>query len=163
MDITELKRELAGKAQAVCEKLPPNGRAIRGEWEVGSTSGEPGKSLKVCLTGPKAGLWSDFAGSEGGDLIDLWCEFGNLKLVEALDEIRTWLGVERPQWEGRQERSWHRPQKPNCRAPEARVLDYLTEDRNIPANSPPSSGTLGLGCGYRERNTKLPKAQITAN
>jgi twinkle protein len=30
------------------------------------------ESLKVHLTGDKAGIWQDFATGEGGDLLDLW-------------------------------------------------------------------------------------------
>ena len=69
-DIREISTILAARAEAVCQWLLPQGRRNGVEWEAGNTAGEPGKSLKVNLGG-KAGLWSDFASGEAGDLIDL--------------------------------------------------------------------------------------------
>jgi twinkle protein len=40
------------------------------EWRAGSLAGEPGQSLAVHLTGAKAGVWADFNGGDGGDLLD---------------------------------------------------------------------------------------------
>ncbi len=131
-DILEIKRELASQAQRVCEMLLPNGKLIRGEWEVGSVDGESGKSLKVCAKGNKAGVWSDFASGEGGDLIDLWKSVRNQTTVQALDDIRDYLGMERPTFT-RTPKQFKRPKKPACVVPRAQVRDYLGEDRNIPA------------------------------
>jgi len=131
-DITELKRMLADRAQAVAEYLLPAGKFLAGEWTVGSANGEPGKSLKVCVKGPKSGIWSDFAEGTGGDLIDLWRATKGQTLVEALTAIRGWLGVEKPQYHTAPTRHWTRPKKPQCQRPQARVMDYLREDRNLP-------------------------------
>lgn len=132
-DITEIKRMLADRAQAVAEHLLPNGRKEGHEWRAGSVHGEAGKSLGVCLTGPKAGIWSDFAAGEGGDLIDLWAKAKGCPLPEALDQIRGWLGVERPKFHREeQRRTYTRPPKPSCVVPRGRVRDYLCEDRNLP-------------------------------
>lgn len=46
----------------------PKGR----KFYIGNVAGEPGESLSVELSGPKAGLWHDFASGEGGDIFDLW-------------------------------------------------------------------------------------------
>jgi len=132
-DIVQVKRMLASRAQAVAEHLLPNGRREGQEWRAGSTSGERGQSLGVHLSGDKAGLWKDFASGEGGDLIDLWAATQGLDLPRALDAARAWLGVSRPEPYRQPKREYVRPPKPNCRTPEGRVLDYLTEDRNIPA------------------------------
>lgn len=70
-DITQVKRLLADRVQAVAEHLLPNGRKEANEWRVGSTAGEKGQSLGVHLSGAKAGVWADFASGEGGDLLDL--------------------------------------------------------------------------------------------
>jgi twinkle protein len=130
-EISDIKRELSSRAGVVCEMLLPAGKLIRGEWEVGSIGGEAGKSLKVCTKGPKAGVWSDFAAGAGGDLIDLWQQVRGQSLVEALDDIRDYLGMERPTFtQGKRE--YAKPPKPQCSAPKSRVKDYLTEDRNIP-------------------------------
>lgn len=42
------------------------------KFYIGSINGEAGESLSVELTGPKAGLWHDFATHDGGDIFDLW-------------------------------------------------------------------------------------------
>lgn len=51
-----------------------SGRALisRGEARVGDTSGSPGASLSISLSGPDTGLWKDHATEEGGDLIGLY-------------------------------------------------------------------------------------------
>jgi len=131
-DITAIKRGLHDRAQNVAEHLLPKGRLQGHEWTVGSVRGEAGESLKVCVRGNKAGMWSDFApGGEGGDLIDLWCAVKGLRLPQALDEIRAWLGIERPRFE-RHERTYRRPQIPaGSGKPAAAVRDYLTRQRMI--------------------------------
>ena len=95
-DILELKRMLLAQAEAVAEHLLPAGKREGHEWRAGSIAGEPGRSLAVHLDGRKAGVWADFNGGEGGDLIDLWAAVKHLDLPAALDEIRAWLGLPRP-------------------------------------------------------------------
>lgn len=130
-DITDIKRALEGRAFEVAERLLPNGILEGREWCAGSTRGEPGKSLKVCVKGAKAGLWSDFAeGGESGDLIDLWQAVKGQDLTEALDDIRGWLGIERPSFE-RAEKTWRRPERPKCQTPKSAVHAYLTEERKV--------------------------------
>jgi twinkle protein len=68
--IKELLRE------RVAEAAPyffPNGHREGVHWCVDSIDGEPGKSFKVCIAGPKAGLWGDFAepGKHSRSLLDL--------------------------------------------------------------------------------------------
>jgi twinkle protein len=132
-DILTVKRMLADRAQAAAEYLLPNGRKDGAEWRAGSISGEPGKSLGVHLSGKKAGVWSDFGGEGGGDLLDLWMAARGVKLTEALDQARSWLGVTRPQPYRDPTPVYQRPPKPACKTPAGKVRDYLCEDRNIPA------------------------------
>ena len=48
-------------------------------------------SFKICISGPKAGVWSDFAtGAKGGDLISL---VGYVKSLSRLEAAR-WLRAE---------------------------------------------------------------------
>jgi twinkle protein len=130
-DITEIKRRLTDRAQEVAEHLLPRGIREGDEWCVGSTGGEPGRSLKVRVRGGKAGTWADFgATGESGDLIDLWCQVKHLSLIAALDDIRAWLGIEAPKFEKR-ERTYRRPEKPRCTAPRSAVLEYLTGERKL--------------------------------
>ena len=69
--VREIVDQLAGSVAALGEYLLPNGQRDGPEWRVGSVRGEAGKSLGVHLTGTKAGVWSDFASGECGDLLDL--------------------------------------------------------------------------------------------
>lgn len=132
-DITQLKRALESKAQEVAEYLLPRGVRSGREWCVGSTAGEPGNSLKVCVQGSKAGTWADFAeAGESGDLVDLWCQVKRRSLVEALSDIRLWLGMEMPEFEKR-DRTYRRPERPRCTVPKSVVLTYLTEERKLSA------------------------------
>src|SRR5712691_2872806 len=118
-DITEIKRALIGRALEVAEHLLPRGVLDGKEWCVGSITGEPGKSLKVCVRGNKAGDWADFAATgESGDLIDLWCQIRRLKLADGLDEMQAWLGMKAPQFDKR-EKSYRRPDRPRCTTPRA--------------------------------------------
>jgi twinkle protein len=130
-DINNIKRGLAARAHSVAEMLLPAGKKSSNEWEVGSLSGEPGKSLKVHLTGEKAGIWCDFDTGEVGDLIDLWMKTSGKKLIEVLDEARKYLGMEQPKAFREKAREYTRPPKPKCAAPKGKVLDYLRENRNI--------------------------------
>lgn len=133
-DIVELKRMLASQAQVVAEYLLPGGKRTGQEWRCGSVAGDAGKSLGVHLSGPKAGIWSDFSCDDGGDLIDLWMACKRVDLSSALTEIRDWLGVEKPKLHRPDRPTWKRPAKPKCHAPEGRALAYLREDRNLPAD-----------------------------
>ena len=131
-DITEIKRLLAQSAQAVAEMLLPGGRRDGQEWRAGSTTGDKGQSLGVHLTGPKAGVWSDFATGEGGDLLDLWQMAKGVELPEALSQAKAWLGISDPQPVRPVERTYSRPTSPKgTTKPHNRVRDYLTQDRNI--------------------------------
>ena len=132
-DILEVKRLLASRAQAVAEYLLPNGVKQGNEWRVGSVAGEKGQSLGVHLAGSKAGVWSDFATGEGGDLLDLWMAVRRVSLVQALDEARAWLGIEAPTLHRPARPNYTRPDKPQCRVPAEAVKDYLVEVRNIPS------------------------------
>jgi hypothetical protein len=92
------REHLAGKlnerALEVCKFLLPVGGVIGSEWRVGSVEGEPGKSLGVCLTEDKLGLWKDFAGEDdeaGRDLVSLWCKVRRVNLRAAAREIEQWL------------------------------------------------------------------------
>ena len=132
-DILEVKRLLASRAQAVAEYLLPNGVKQGNEWRVGSVAGEKGQSLGVHLAGAKAGVWSDFATGEGGDMLDLWMAVRRVSLVQALDEARAWLGIEAPTLHRPARPNYTRPDKPQCRVPAEAVKDYLVEVRNIPS------------------------------
>ena len=84
---------LSGRAEQLCRELLPNGRREGAEWRVGSVAGESGKSLGVHLFGSKAGVWSDFATGQGGDLLDLVAVVLDVSIGEAIGWARNWLGL----------------------------------------------------------------------
>lgn len=111
MDAKEISQALADKALSVAEYLLPNGKKESNEWCCGSVNGEAGKSLKVRLTGSKAGVWADFSQTnKTGDLLDLWAECRGLNFVDALKEACQWLGVEySPQFTTSSRKAYTRP------------------------------------------------------
>jgi len=131
-DILAIKRALADRAGDVAQMLLPGGRKDGSEWRAGSVNGEKGQSLGVHLIGAKAGVWKDFSSDEGGDLLDLWMQVRRLSLTEALDQARSYLGLERHQPYREPRKQYTRPPKPRCTPPRNRVRDYLVEVRNLP-------------------------------
>lgn len=104
---------LSAQVESVCRDLLPQGKKIGHEWCVGSVDGDEGKSLKVHLTGDKAGLWSDFAeGGKGGDLLDLIAATQRCELKEAIKHACQFLGIERPEFAGHKKRTYKKPEKP---------------------------------------------------
>ena len=67
-----IRHQLLSCLPQVLTYLLPQGRIRGAQFEVGDIQGNKGHSLKVALHGNKAGLWHDFATSEGGDILDLW-------------------------------------------------------------------------------------------
>jgi len=75
-DRDEVHATLLGQLEGVLGYLYPQGFSDKkaSKFYIGSILGEAGESLAVELKGPKAGLWHDFATSDGGDIFDLWKE-----------------------------------------------------------------------------------------
>ncbi|QTD44563.1 toprim domain-containing protein [Ottowia testudinis] len=124
MNAKELSAALARDAANIAAFLLPKGRKMGKEWKAGSTGGEPGTSLSVCLAGAKAGVWSDFAKQEGGDLLDLWMAVHGLTLVEAMAAAKQRLGI-RDAMPERPAKTYTRPAKPACQTPKAGALEWL--------------------------------------
>ena len=125
MKAAEVSRLLAGKCEEVCLHLFPNGSRKGHEFCVGSLSGDRGDSLKVRLEGEKAGVWSDFATGEKGDLIDLWRMSRQIPFMEAMTEIRAFLELPDPEKNIRSEKKdYKRPE--GCGKPcYGAAFDYL--------------------------------------
>jgi hypothetical protein len=96
---SDLSRQLARNAEAVCRHYLPAGRPEGRYWIVGDALGSPGRSLYVRLRGGEhgkgaAGKWTDAATGEHGDLLDLIAlNCGHHQLSEALDEARRFLAL----------------------------------------------------------------------
>lgn len=134
-DIIAVKQALKSRVQAVAEMLLPGGKREAQEWRAGSTAGDKGQSLGVHLSGEKAGVWADFSTGETGDLLDLWMAARGVSLTEALDQARAFCGMTRPEPAYGERKEYTRPPKPKCTQPTDKVMDYLTEDRNLPRAS----------------------------
>jgi twinkle protein len=73
MNAKEVSQLLAKDATNIAMMLLPNGKKESGRWVCGSIDGEAGKSLKVELSGHKAGRWADYSDKDmSGDMLDLW-------------------------------------------------------------------------------------------
>lgn len=126
----ELAKLLADHVEDVVSHLLPDGKQQSHEWCVGSIEGEAGASLKVRLTGDRAGLWSDFATGEAGDLLDLWSAVRKVPLTEAMVEAREFLGVEQPKFAGHKRKSYAEPGHPDdlqALGSATGVVDFLLE------------------------------------
>src|SRR5262249_20350814 len=64
----------------------------------------------------------------------LWQAVKHQSLVQALDDVRLWLGIEQPKFEKRA-KAHRRPDKPKCAAPRSAVLEYLTGARKLSAEA----------------------------
>lgn len=149
MRATEIAAALAQRAEAVCHHLLPLGRAYKGEWCCGSLSGEPGNSLKIRLTGSKAGVWSDFAAGDKGDFIGLWMRVRQVEIFAACEEAMDWLEIPATQRAEYKPNTYARPAPIATRPPsptwlrlqsQMRVgsiteLDALTSLRKLPASA----------------------------
>ncbi|MGA4215184.1 phage/plasmid primase, P4 family [Ralstonia nicotianae] len=67
----EIRAALLARLEFVLSVLFPAGKKRRGTFVVGDILGSPGDSLEVVLDGEKAGLWTDRATGDGGDIFDL--------------------------------------------------------------------------------------------
>lgn len=132
MNPKELNQRLVGMVESVVEYLLPNGKRDGNNWCVGSVSGEEGRSLRVCIKGAKAGVWTDFSSNDkGGDLIQLWQEVRGITFVEALKETKDFAGIDDTPPSFYSPKPQKKPvQKPKCKKPENTVLDWF-ENRGI--------------------------------
>ncbi|MDG7056577.1 MAG: AAA family ATPase [Wolbachia endosymbiont of Penenirmus auritus] len=71
-DVAKIKAQLLLNLRSCLSYLFPRGTFHGDEFRIGNIQGERGQSLKVALTGERAGLWQDFATGEKGDVIAIW-------------------------------------------------------------------------------------------
>ena len=67
----EIRASLLSRLESVLMDMFPAGKVKRGKFLVGDILGSPGDSLEIVVTGDKAGLWTDRATGQGGDIFDL--------------------------------------------------------------------------------------------
>jgi len=126
MNAGDIAARLADRAPEVAEYLLPAGKKAGSEWKAGSVGGEQGTSLSVRVSGGKRGVWKDFATDEAGDLLDLWALARRVSLGEAMTEAKSYLGI-RDAMPRAPEKTYRRPQRPQCAAPSGRGLAWLVE------------------------------------
>lgn len=133
MKAKEIAERLAEDAEGVCRRLLPHGKQQGAEWLVGNTEGEPGQSCKVHLSGAKAGVWRDFAGGKGGDLLDLWAAVKRLSIADAIVEAKNYLGIVDVQFHPVRGHRNERPETPKAKpvAPGSAVFEWLTNVRKL--------------------------------
>lgn len=128
MNIAEIKRALLLRVEDVVYHLFPNGKRTGGYYEVGGLSGDHGKSLRICLTGAKAGVWSDFATEEAGDILDLWVAArGHRSLREARKDMLGYLGVPEHQPPLKSKKTYKKASREEIGTIGPRVSDRLSE------------------------------------
>ena len=73
IDVTResIRADLVARLESVLATLFPAGKKRKGKFLIGDVLGSPGDSLEVVLDGEKAGLWTDRATGDGGDIFDL--------------------------------------------------------------------------------------------
>lgn len=126
----DLAAMLADRSEDVAAMLLPNGKRKGREWCAGSIGGEEGDSLKVHLGGTKSGVWKDFAGDNGGDLIDLWAAVRNLTMAEAFAEVRDYLGIRENRVENPR-KTYARPTKEGVTTLPPQMAEWLGTVRKI--------------------------------
>ena len=67
----DIRADLLARLESVLTTIFPTGRKRHGKFLIGDVLGSPGDSLEVVLDGEKAGLWTDRATGQGGDIFDL--------------------------------------------------------------------------------------------
>jgi len=129
----EISEKLAENVESVCRHLFPKGKREGQEWRVGSLDGEAGKSLGIHLSGNKAGIWSDFATGESGDLLSLWMKSRGLTLKETMQEATEYLGIYIPRFNSKPSKQYKKPTKPKCSIPVegSKVYKYLVGERKL--------------------------------
>lgn len=97
--LKDLSAMLAADIEAVCRHYLPNGKRNGNYWQVGSTAGEEGASLKVNLAGRWRGYWRDWANpKDRGRPLDLIRAVRNYNTIgEAAGEARRFLAL--PEYE----------------------------------------------------------------
>ena len=67
----QIRSDLIARLESVLFSMFPAGKKRRGKFLTGDVLGSPGDSLELVLEGEKAGLWTDRATGDGGDIFDL--------------------------------------------------------------------------------------------
>jgi len=144
--IKEISQRLAQRAEDIAHFLLPNGKKIGNEYCLGSINGEHGGSLKIHLSGEKAGIWCDFesGGDQSGDLLDLWSATRKIPLADAIKEAKQYLGVSSPAFYPQAPKCFVKPSQilPTQIGSDTPVMHYLVQERKL---NPETLSTFKIG------------------
>jgi twinkle protein len=143
----EIAQRLADQCEHVCRWLLPNGKAMSGEWCVGSVAGEAGQSCKIRLTGERVGVWSDFASDASGDLLDLIQHVKACNIRQAIMDAKVFLGLKEPE-NVIPAKKYQKPRKTPPRpqsVTDCPIVEYLTGSRKLPRDTVDKFGVYGAG------------------
>jgi hypothetical protein len=94
VDFASVNRAALARLPEVLARLLPGGKPVRQEWHAASLRGGAGDSLRVRLSGVRAGVWADFAtGDKGGDVVSLAAAVAGLSQAEAARNLARMLGI----------------------------------------------------------------------
>ncbi|QOK95172.1 hypothetical protein HF909_01015 [Ralstonia pseudosolanacearum] len=82
-----IRAALLARLEFVLSVLFPAGKKRRGKFVIGDILGSPGDSLEVVLDGEKAGLWTDRATGDGGDVFDLIAAQAGLRVATDFAQV----------------------------------------------------------------------------
>ena len=83
----EIRQALLERLITLIAEIWPAGKRRNSKYLVGDVMGGPGDSLELLLSGPKAGLWTDRATGEGGDIFDLIARYYQLNIQTNFPDV----------------------------------------------------------------------------
>jgi hypothetical protein len=96
MDVAEISRMLADRVDALVPHLLSGAVREGQEWSCGGVDGSPGRRMRIHRSGPRAGVWKNFAtDDQKGDALDLvaFVLFAGDK-KKAVRWSKSWLGID---------------------------------------------------------------------
>ena len=94
MSVAEIEQDLRANALTIGRQCLPHAVEEGNYLKAGSVMGEAGNSLVLHVRGAKAGWWSDYAGTDGGDMLDLiMATQGCRSKAEGVAIAKQWLGI----------------------------------------------------------------------
>lgn len=93
LSASEISAKLKDNVLGFCQDFLPNGKRDGRHWRIGDVHGNPGQSMVVDITGPRAGTFKDFSADEGGDLLELLRLNQSTDIKGAIAIAKQWLGI----------------------------------------------------------------------
>lgn len=121
-DFSRVADAALARIQSLLKEWLPNGVKEGHEYCIGSRHGEAGRSMRIRLSGDRAGFWSDFAsdGEAGRDLISLYAYINGISQGKACAQLAEELGIELtpdPEFKHKQSGSMPKPKAKQKPAP----------------------------------------------